>query len=298
MHTFTTSDTKRGIIYMLIASFLFALTMAFAKLLSTSMGSVEITFWRNAIGLIVIAFTLFHSPIRNVGGKPFTLIFRGIIGTIALLAFFYTVSATSLSQAIVYAKTEPIFTAILAFFFLNETLRKSAVFAIILGFMGVALISRLEFDYLHIMGILTGFLSALAYTSVRSLKTYYDSRTVVLSFMISGIVIPALLMLISPYFNSQQFAFLLSTYASPTGIDWIWIIFMGVSAAIGQIYMTKAYFHAKAGLVSTVSYSVVLFATLFGLILGDLLPSISIITGGVLIVLSGILLSKPTRSTN
>lgn len=283
---------------MLIASFLFALTMAFAKLLSTSMGSVEITFWRNAIGLIVIAFTLFHSPINNIGGKPFTLIFRGIIGTIALLAFFYTVSTTSLSQAIVYAKTEPIFTAILAFFLLNETLRKSAIFAIILGFMGVALISRLEFDYLHIMGILTGFLSALAYTSVRSLKAYYDSRTVVLSFMISGVVIPALLMLISPYVHSELFAFALSTFILPQGSDWIWILLMGVTAAIGQIYMTKAYFHAKAGLISTVSYSVVLFATMFGTILGDTLPDLFILSGAALIVLSGALLTQSTHSTN
>jgi hypothetical protein len=38
---------------------------------------------------------------------------------------------------------------------------------------------------------------------------------------------------------------------------------MGIAAAYGQVYMTRAYFYAKAGIVSTVSYSVVLFATLF-----------------------------------
>jgi drug/metabolite transporter (DMT)-like permease len=67
---------------------------------------------------------------------------------------------------------------------------------------------------------------------------------------------------------------------------------MGISAAYGQIYMTRAYFYAKAGVVSTVSYSVVLIATLFGMILGDILPTPLMVAGGVMIVLSGVMLSR------
>lgn len=286
------SDTRRGILYMLVASFLFALTMVFAKLLSESMGSVEVTFWRNAIGLIVIALISFNKPIHNVGGKPFTLIFRGVIGTVALLTFFYTISATTLSNAIVYAKTEPIFTALLAFFVLREKLQSGAILAIFIGFVGVAMLSGMTFGYLHIMGILTGFLSALAYTSVRSLKAYYDERSVVLSFMISGIIIPALLMFSANYVTSDFFAFALSPFILPSGNDWLWIILMGVTAAFGQIYMTRAYFFAKAGIISTVSYSVVLFATLFGVLLGDMFPTAMVIGGGFLIIMSGAILSR------
>lgn len=286
------TDTRRGIFFMLLASFLFALTMLFAKLLSASMSSVEVTFWRNAIGLIAISFTLFHSPIRNVGGRPYTLIFRGVIGTVALLTFFYTISATSLSNAIVYAKTEPIFTAILAFFLLKERLRISALLAIIIGFLGVVMLNGMAWNYLHVMGILTGFLSALAYTSVRSLKAYYDSRTVVLSFMISGVLIPMVLMIIAEFYTAESLSFALKVFVLPQGRDWIWIVLMGLSAAGGQIYMTRAYFYAKAGLVSSISYSVVLFATVFGILLGDTLPTISIIIGAFMIVLSGIILSR------
>lgn len=286
------SDTQRGIIYMLIASFLFALTMLFAKLLSESMGSVEVTFWRNAIGLIVIAWLIWRKPIRNVGGKPLLLMFRGIVGTIALLTFFYTVSATTLSNAIVYAKTEPIFTALLALVLLGEKLKANAIMAIIIGFTGVAVLSGLTMDYLHVMGILTGFLSALAYTSVRSLKAYYDERSVVLSFMFFGVVIPLGLMIASEYVDSKLFAFALSPFVMPDGKDWVWIALMGIAAAYGQMYMTRAYFYAKAGIVSTVSYSVVLFATLFGIMLGDLLPTPMVLAGGAMIILSGILLSR------
>lgn len=277
---------------MLGASFLFALTLAFAKLLSHSMGSVEVTFWRNAVGLIVLLLTLFHTPIKNTGGRPFTLIFRGVIGTVALLVFFYSVSATSLSNAIVYAKTEPIFTAILAFYLLNEKLRFSAVIAILIGFAGVAVLSGMTWDYLHVMGILTGFLSALAYTSVRSLKAHYDARTVVLSFMIAGVVIPLFLMIVAEYYTSELLAFALSPFVIPEGIDWIWIVLMGLAAAWGQILMTRAYFYAKAGLVSTVSYSVVVFATLFGIVLGDTLPAPAVLAGGALVILSGMMLTR------
>jgi drug/metabolite transporter (DMT)-like permease len=286
------TDTRKGIAFMLLASLLFALTMLFAKLLSGSMGSVEVTFWRNGIGLIVIGALVILKPIHNIGGKPFTLIFRGIIGTIALLTFFYTISATTLSNAIVFAKTEPIFTALLAFIFLGEKLSSRAILAVLIGFAGVAMLSGLHLGYLHIMGILTGLLSALAYTSVRSLKAFYDERTVVLSFMISGVLIPIILMMAAEYITSDMLTFALSPFTMPQKMDWVWIILMGISAAYGQVYMTRAYFYAKAGIVSTVSYSVILFATLFGIILGDILPTLMVIAGGTLIVFSGALLSR------
>lgn len=289
---FLYTDTQRGILLMLAASFLFALTMAFAKLLSGSMGSVEVTFWRNGVGLIALSATVLHTPIRNAGGRPYTLMFRGIIGTVALLTFFYSISATSLSTAIVYAKTEPIFTALLAFILLGEKLSGRAIFAVIIGFAGVAVLSGLKVDYLHVMGILTGLLSALAYTSVRSLKAYYDARTVVLSFMIFGVVIPVILMITAEFYTSPLFAFALSPFTIPSGMDWIWIILMGLAAALGQIYMTRAYFYAKAGLVSTISYSVILFASSLGIILGDILPTPIMIMGAALIVLSGVILSR------
>lgn len=285
-------DTRLGILYMLAASFLFALTVAFAKLLTSSMGSVEVTFWRNAVGLVLILALVFRKPIRNVGGRPFTLVFRGVVGTVALLTFFYTVGATTLSNAIVYSKTEPIFTAILAFFLMGEHLSKRAVLAIIVGFAGVLLLSGAEFSYLHAMGLLTGFLSALAYTSVRSLKSHYDERTVVLSFMIFGVLIPAALMAAARHYTSEVFAFALSPFVMPQGSDWLWIVLMGSAAAYGQIFMTRAYFYAKAGIVSATSYSVVLFATAFGIVLGDALPTPAVIAGGALVVLSGMLLIR------
>jgi drug/metabolite transporter (DMT)-like permease len=142
------------------------------------------------------------------------------------------------------------------------------------------------------MGILTGFLSALAYISVRNLSPYYDERTIVLSFMLCGTVIPIFLMISGHFFVFETLEPFFTPFVIPSLIDFVWIILMGIAAAFGQIYMTRAYFYAKAGIVSAVSYSVVLFATIFGIILGDTLPTLTVLFGGAMIVLSGILLSR------
>ena len=56
-----TNETKQGIKYMLLASLLFAFMGAFAKELSTSMNSVEIVFFRNVFGVILIALSIYQS---------------------------------------------------------------------------------------------------------------------------------------------------------------------------------------------------------------------------------------------
>lgn len=279
---------------MILASFLFALTMLFAKLLSSQMGPVEVTFWRNVVGIVVLGVMIWRVRLHNQGGRPWMLLFRGVVGTLALLAFFYTISATTLSDAIIYAKTEPIFTALLAFVLLGEKVSKEAIVALILGFLGMVLISGMELNTLSAVGLLTGFLSALAYTSVRSLKAYYDERTVVLSFMVSGTVLPLLLMILA---TTQLADHLLpealsQPFVTPSLMEWVWIMLMGVAAAGGQMAMTHAYFYAKASIVSTASYTVVLFASLFGLILGDLPPTLPMIIGGLMIIASGLILAR------
>ena len=77
-------QTKKGVKYMILASFLFAIMGAFAKELSNSMSSIEIVFFRNVFGVFIIGYSIYKRPLKQVGGKPFLLMFRGLIGFIAL----------------------------------------------------------------------------------------------------------------------------------------------------------------------------------------------------------------------
>ena len=284
-----------GVKYMLIASFTFAIMGAFAKLSSEHMSSLEVVFFRNIAGVILVGFAVLKTPMQQEGGKPFLLFFRGFMGFTALLAFFYNIANIPLGDAMTYSKTSPIFTAIFAFLFLSEKLSLKAWMAIFVGFIGIIFITEptgVGFSKYDLLGIFSGIGAALAYTSIRELRNFYDTRAIVLSFMLTGTVGPIVLFMISPYITMPELDFILGEFVMPEGIVWFYVIAMGVFATISQLLMTKAYGETKAGIVGAVSYTNILFSVLVGLMLGDALPSLSTSFGIVLIIFAGIMVAR------
>ena len=285
---------NKGIKYMLFASLLFAFMGAAAKELSDSMSSVEVVFFRNVFGVLIILISIYKSPLNQLGGKFWLLVFRGVVGFIALLFFFYNISKIPLGEAMTFSKTSTIFTAILAYMFLKEKLGVKGWIGVFIGFIGIIFITEFDGSSLEktdYLGILSGVGAALAYTSVRELRKFYDSRAIVLSFMTIGTIGPIILMIIGSFYTNPHLDFMLGTFTMPKSSDWLYIILLGIFATFAQIYMTKAYSFAKAGIIGTISYSDIAFSIILGLILGDSFPSILIIFGILLIVLSGLLVS-------
>ncbi|MCT7909749.1 DMT family transporter [Arcobacter lacus] len=285
---------SKGIKYILLASFLFALMSVAAKQLSNSMSSVEVVFFRNIFGVIFILISIYRSPLKQLGGKFWLLVFRGFIGFVALLFFFYNISNIPLGEAMTFSKTSTIFTAIFAYIFLKEKLGFKGWIGVFVGFIGILFITEFngtnleKSDYL---GILSGIGAALAYTSVRELRRYYDSRAIVLSFMAIGALGPLILMIIGNFYTNPHLDFMLATFVMPQLSDWIFILLLGTFATLAQILMTKAYSFAKAGIIGTISYSDIAFSIILGTILGDSFPSFLIVLGIILIILSGLLVS-------
>ncbi len=278
---------------MLISAICLSLMSAMAKVLANHLPTIEIVFFRNSIGIILIALTFFKSPLKQTGGKPLLLFFRATIGLLAMLSFFYNIANISLADAVTYSRMSPIFTAIFAMWFLKEKIGIKGWFAIALGFTGMLFVMQphgLIFEKSHIFGLLNAVCAALAFTSIRELRTYYDTRTIVLSFMGIGTIIPLISMFLSTYYTSDIFDFMMGSFVLPKPIDWLYIIGIGITASFGQIYMTKAYGITRAGIVGAAGYSVILFSLIIGLILGDPLPNMlgfigifAIISGGILI---------------
>ena len=292
------SSIDRGIIYMLFASFLFALMGAFAKLLSDHLPSIEIVFFRNIFGVFLIGATIWKLPLLNEGHRPWLLFFRGLMGFTALLAFFYNIAHISLADAMTFSKTSPIFTALLAYLFLQEGLSKKAWFALFLGFIGIVFITggSLTFSKYDWLGILSGLGAALAYTSVKELKKHYDTRAIVLSFMLVGSIGPIILMSIAPWVKAPSLDIFFAEFIMPSEWMWLQIILMSSFATLAQVYMTKAYGVSKAGVVGAVSYTNIPFSIIVGLVLGDSFPSMMVIMGIVFIVLSGLIVAKEKES--
>jgi len=286
---------------MLIASFSFAVVGACTRILGDSISSVEIVFFRNLIGVAFIGYSVFRRPLVQIGGKPFLLVFRGVIGTIALYTFFYSITKIGLAEAITYQQTYPIFIAIFSVFIAGEGLRKNEWLAVLLGFAGICFIfipqmsGGIYSSRSHIIGIFNAILTAVAYMSIRGLSKYYDARSIVLSFMISGIVLPIISMAIGQYYSLPNLDFLVASYVSPHGNDWLWILVLGITAMIGQIYLTKAFSFGKAGTISAVGYSNIVFSVIFGLFLGDPRPSTIAFFGIAFVIISGIIISYQSK---
>ncbi|SUX02710.1 integral membrane protein [Campylobacter devanensis] len=284
-----------GIYYMLIASLLFAGTGALSKILSSELSSIEIVFFRNIIGLGLIIWMIYKRPLHQAGGKFWLLAFRGIIGTIGLYAFFYNIAHIDLATAFTFSKTSPIFTALLAAFIFKERLSYLGWFAIFIGFIGILFVIEptLGVSKDEYIGLLSGIGAALAYTSIRGLRKHYDTRAIVLSFMLCGSAMPLLSMIIGSFYYRPDLDFLISPFIMPSLTSWVMVILMGLLATGFQIYLTKAYAASKkAGVVAAVGYSDVIFSMIFGLILGDALPDAWAFLGIVMIIGAGILVAR------
>ena len=289
------SNLNKGVQYMLIASFTFAIMGAFAKLASESMSSLEVVFFRNIAGVIIVGAAVLKKPMRHPGGKPFLLFFRGFMGFVALLAFFYNIAHIPLGDAMTYSKTSPIFTAVFAWLFLHEKLSYKGWIAVFIGFLGILFITQpsgVGFSKYDLLGIFSGVGAALAYTSVRELKRYYDTRAIVLSFMLTGTIGPVVLFLLSPYLHIPELDFMLAKFVIPHGIVWFYLLAIGLLATLSQILMTKAYGETKAGIVGAVSYTNILFSIIVGLFLGDAFPSLTTTFGIILIVFAGVMVAR------
>lgn len=289
------NNVRLGIKYMIFASLLFAFMGAVAKELSDSMSSIEVVFFRNVFGVILILLSIYKSPLNQTGGKLGLLIFRGIAGFVALLFFFYNIAQIPLGEAMTFSKTSTIFSAIFAYLFVQEKLGFKGWIGVFVGFVGILFITKFDgsnLDKTDYLGILCGVGAGLAYTSIRELRKFYDSRAIVLSFMTIGTIGPLILLIIGEFYTNEKLDFLFAKFVMPNTNDWLFIILLGLFATFAQIFMTKAYSHAKAGIIGTISYSNIAFSIILGMFLGDAFPDIWIIFGILLIVVSGLLVSS------
>jgi len=281
---------------MFLASLSFAVMGGFVKTVSHVLPPVEVTFFRNIFGVLLVGFAIYKSPLKQIGGRPLLLLFRGTMGFVSLLAYFYIIAYIPLGEAVTYNKTSPIFVAIFAYLFLSEKLNKWSIVAILLGFVGMACISFPQdgavFSKYSILGIFSGIGAALAYTSIRELRQYYDTRAIVMSFMGVGTIAPLLLMFLTPYVEApESLEFMFAEFVMPEGIIWLYVLIMGLSATISQVLMTKAYEYTKAGIVGTISYSNIVFALIIGVTLGDPLPTPLKVLGIILVISSGLIVA-------
>ena len=289
----------KGIFFMLLAALGFSVMGGAAKALKESFTTGQLVFYRNLIGLLVLTPGLIIKPPVQRGGKPLRLAFRGLMGTLALYTLLYCILHLPLGTAMSYNLTSALFIAIFSFFLFGEYHGKRVLFAVLLGFSGMLLIYRPVMDfpwYYHVTGLMSGIISAIAYITLGRLAAYYDPRVIVMSFLVSGVLLPTITLIIHYINGAYADGLFIIDWRTPHGQEWFYVLLMGVAALFGQYFVTRSYGADKAGIVSVFGYANIIYSVFIGMIFGDAFPNLISWAGITCIIISGIIISLVKRS--
>ena len=270
---------RAGATLMILSALAFSLMGVCIQVCAKTLPNGMIVFFRNATGL------LFLSPILMRGGLsvlrtshlPQHLV-RGIAGLSSMYCYFYALSQMRLADAVLLNYTLPLFIPVVEAIWLREPLPTRLAFPLSLGFTGVVVVLRPGSGLVTaaaMIGLLAGFLSAVAQTGVRQLTQTEPTVRIVIYFAIVGSSISALGL---PF-----------VWVTPEPKIWLVIALMGLFATAGQLLLTKAYSHAPASQIGGFVYSGVLFAALLDWLRLGLVPSPGFFTGAALVIAAGAL---------
>ena len=132
-------------IYMAISSAAYTL-MAFTLknlYLKSSVSTFEVTYWQSIV-MGVLNFSLFKvygkDHLQVPRNMRTTLILRSIFGFLGTIGYYLALQYTDLSKATILFWTNPVFTAIIAYFMINEHLNFIDWLAIFVSFFGILVI--------------------------------------------------------------------------------------------------------------------------------------------------------------
>lgn len=238
------------------------------------MPAAQVVFFR---GLICVALTLVvlkRQPATRRIERPGLLVLRGAFGFCGLLLYSLALAELPLADTMALQYTHPIFGALLAAACLGERLHRRAPLGLALCALGALIILRPTGEgsaYGNLLGLASGFFSALAYICVRALSRTESTAMIILSFHLACIIGGGL--------------FMLQELTWPDGLQWLLLLGVGVFAQAGQWFLTLGLGREQAGIALAMSYSAIAFGAVWGwAVFGEPL-SIAVLLGTGLMVL-------------
>jgi drug/metabolite transporter (DMT)-like permease len=235
--------------------------------------AMETVFFRCTVATVICVYGLRRANASLVGSNHLMLLLRGLFGTTALFLFFVTLQQIPLATAQTIQYLSPVFTAAIAIFVLKESVLPMQWLFYAMAFAGVILIeqmdARISLVYL-LMGVASAFCSGVAYNLVRSLRGREHPLTVVLHFQLVGAVVG---------FFSLFFA-----WQTPAGIDWIYLLLVGIFSQLGQIFLTHALQNERIASVAIINYTGLVYAIGIGWVVFGETQSLASLAGMSLVV--------------
>ena len=275
-------------LWMIVASLLFACMGVCVKLGSAHFSTGELVFYRGFVGLLLMALLARWQGIAYRTPHWRRQLSRGLSGTGSLMCYFFALGALPLATAVTLNYTSPLFVALLLALWFREPVGRGLFGAVALGFIGVVVLLQPTLQPEQwlgaVAGLSSGIVASLAYINVRELGRLGEpeARTVLWCSLITSLLgLPWALS--SGALHGLSFE----------GVA----ILLGVGGFGGcaQLAMTRAYRYGKTVVAANLSYSTVIFSSLFGVTLwGETLPSTSLIAIAIIIA-SGVMVSVASR---
>ncbi|MGR5207623.1 DMT family transporter [Vibrio alfacsensis] len=273
-----------GVRFMVLSAFGFALMSATVKHVSLhGIPVFEIVAARALVSLVISYLDVKRKRISVWGNNKALLFARGAVGTMALMCVYYSVTTLPLAEATIFQYIHPVFTAVLAMFFLKERIQFSTLVCIVLCVLGVYVIVKPETSagtehvlpmFSVMIALLGAFGSSIAYVIVRKLSQTEDSSVIIFYFPL--VALPASIVLMGGQF------------VIPNLYLTMMLVLVGVFTQIGQLGLTKAMQTQEAGKASAYSYVQIIFSVVLGIAFFGEQPSLWTYLGGLLIVLGAL----------
>ncbi len=251
----------------------------------------EVVFARAIVSVALSWWLLHRAGIPAWGKRRWLLIWRGAIGTAALVCVYAALAALPLAAATVLQYLYPPFTALLAWLMLGEPIGKRVLAAMALGWLGVLLVAQpagllqggATLALVPVLIAVAGALfTAFAYVSVRSLGTSEHPLVIVFYFPLVALPLSLPLVALNPVL--------------PTPAELLWLVGVGVFTQLGQVYLTRSLTALPAARATAISYVQVLFAGGWGwLLFGESIDSWTIAGAGLVLAATLVSLSQSKR---
>ncbi|HET6943253.1 MAG TPA: DMT family transporter [Sphingomicrobium sp.] len=269
-----------GILCRIGSGLSFSTMGALLKLASIEgLNAPELVFYRSLFSLPVVLFWVLkrESLASLKPNRPLAHVWRSALGLLSMGLTFQALILLPLADATAINFTAPIFATILSFLILREDVGVHRWTAVVLGFVGVLIVSRPGGSSLPALGIMIALVGAVGQagvtTTLRHLQRSENIAAIVFWFAVAGIMVGALLM---PFFGQMHG---LKAMAM--------VIAGGLAGGVGQLLMTSS-LRAPVSVVSPFDYLQIVAATVYGWMLFSDVPSPHTIMGAALIAGSGI----------
>ena len=277
------SPRKKGVIFLLISAFSFAVMALFINL-AGEMPVFMKAFFRNLVAIVMSYVMLARSPEKfkiKKGSMP-GLLMRASFGTIGILANFYAISHTNMSDAMMLNKLSPFFALLTSMIILKEAADGFQWAAILTALVGAVFVVKPSFLFSNLgvngndvfpllIALIGGICAGIAYAFLRKVTVNGERPIIVVAFF-------------STFSCIILIPFIVFTYQPITPMQLFYCAMTGVAACFGQIFISSAYAACPAKEISIYDYSTVIFTALLGFfVLGEVPDWLSIMGYAIII---------------